>query len=77
MVFSVIQAGIYRGLKKSAIALTGQPATINEYNPLASSPRRSHLFDVGDRTIATGALNQAILYLYNLCKPRFRNLLST
>ena len=27
----------------------------NEYNPpLACSPRRSHLFDVGDRTIATG-----------------------
>lgn len=39
----------------SAIASPGQRAVGNEYNPaLASSPRRSHLYDVGDRTIATG-----------------------
>lgn len=39
----------------SPIASPGQRAVGNEYDPtLASSPRRSHLYDVGDRTIATG-----------------------
>ena len=48
---------------KSATALPGQQASNNEYNPsLGCSPRRSHLYDVGDRTIATGAHNDAILF---------------
>jgi len=31
---------------------------MNEYNPSLASPRRSHLFDVGDRTIATETFSQ-------------------
>ena len=50
---------------KSATALPGQQAANNEYNPtLARSPRRSHLCDVGDRTIATGAHKYAILFFF-------------
>ena len=52
---------------KSAIALAGQRVVSNEINPsLASSPRRSHLCDVGDRTIATGATNMLFSSFFEL-----------
>jgi SulP family sulfate permease len=42
-----------------SLALASQRVLSNEYNPTsASSPRRSHLCDVGDRTIATEIFSQ-------------------